>query len=107
VVTKLTSCLVLNTRGLLDSWWDLCGHMIPRAMLAVEYATGRATHARLVKGDGTDQKGYPGPPGREFGMGLTTPHGKKNLLLRKSNCLVKNWRGRNEGEDPGKDGKKR
>ena len=51
--------------------------MIPRAMLAVEYATGRATHARQVKGDGPDQKGYPGPPGRAFGMGLTTPHGKK------------------------------
>jgi hypothetical protein len=28
----------------------LCGHMIPRAMLAVAYATGRASHARQVKG---------------------------------------------------------
>jgi hypothetical protein len=42
---------------------DLCGHMIPRAMLAVAYATGRASHARQVKGDDPDKNGYPGPPG--------------------------------------------
>jgi hypothetical protein len=30
------------------------------------------------------KKGYPGPPGWGFGMELTTPHSKKNLLLRKS-----------------------
>jgi hypothetical protein len=36
--------------------------MIPRAMLAVAYATGRASHARQVKGDDPDKKGYPGPP---------------------------------------------
>jgi hypothetical protein len=35
----------------LTKWWGLCGHMIPRAMLAVAYATGRASHARQVKGD--------------------------------------------------------
>jgi hypothetical protein len=35
--------------------------MIPRAMLAVAYATGRASHARQVKGDDPDEKGYPGP----------------------------------------------
>jgi hypothetical protein len=33
--------------------------MIPRAMLAVAYATGRASHARQVKGDDPDKKGYP------------------------------------------------
>jgi hypothetical protein len=32
--------------------------MIPRAMLAVEYATGRAFHVRQVKGDDPDKKGY-------------------------------------------------
>jgi hypothetical protein len=41
----------------------LCGHMIPRAMLEVAYATGRASHARQVKSDDRDKKGYPGPPG--------------------------------------------
>jgi hypothetical protein len=58
--------------------------MIPRAMLAVAYATGRASHARQVKGDDPDKKGYPGPPGWGFGVGLTTPRTVKNLLLRKS-----------------------
>jgi hypothetical protein len=58
--------------------------MILRAMLAVAYATGRASLARQVKGDDPDIKGYPGPPGWGFGVGLTTPH-SKNLLLRKSN----------------------
>jgi len=31
--------------------------MIPRAMLTVAYATGRASHARQVKGDDPDAKG--------------------------------------------------
>jgi hypothetical protein len=57
--------------------------MIPRAMLAVAYATGRASHARQVKGDNPDKKVYPGPPGWGFGVRITTPH-SKNLLLRKS-----------------------
>jgi hypothetical protein len=56
--------------------------MIPRAMLAVAYATGRASHARHVKGDDPDKKGYPGPPGRGFGMGLTTPHSKKLIVTK-------------------------
>jgi hypothetical protein len=51
--------------------------MIPRAMLAVAYATGRASHARQVKGDDPDKKGYTVPPGWGFGVGLTTPHSKK------------------------------
>ena len=58
--------------------------MILRAMLAVAHATGRASHARKVKGDDPDKKGYPGPPGWGFGVELTTPHSKKNLLLQKS-----------------------
>jgi len=52
--------------------------MILRATLTVAYATGRASHARQVKGDDPDKKGYPGPPGWGFGVGLTTPHSKKN-----------------------------
>ena len=58
--------------------------MILRAMLAVAYTTGRASHARQVKGDDPDKKGYPGPPVWGFGVGLTTPDREKKLLLRKS-----------------------
>jgi hypothetical protein len=55
----------------------LCGHMIPRAMLAVAYATGRASHARQVKGDDPDKKGYPGPLGWGFGVGANNPTQQK------------------------------
>ena len=51
--------------------------MIPRAMLVVAYATGRASHARQVKGDDPDKKGYPGPPGWRLGISLITSHCKK------------------------------
>jgi hypothetical protein len=51
-------------------------------MLAVAYATGRASHARQVKGDDPDKKGYPGPPGWRFGVGLTTPHSKKLIVMK-------------------------
>jgi hypothetical protein len=54
--------------------------MIPRAILAVAYATGRSSHARQVKGDDPDKKGYPGPPGWGLDVRLTTPHSKKVLL---------------------------
>jgi hypothetical protein len=55
--------------------------MIPRTMLAVAYAPGRASHARQVKGD-DPKKGYPGPPGGGFGVGLTTPHSKKIIVAK-------------------------
>jgi hypothetical protein len=55
--------------------------MIPRAMLAVAYATGRASHARQGKGDDPDKTGYPGPPGWGFGVGLT-PHSKKLIVTK-------------------------
>ena len=54
--------------------------MNPRAMLEVVYATGMASHARQVKGDDPDEKGYPGPPDWGLGVRLTTPHRKNNLF---------------------------
>jgi hypothetical protein len=51
-------------------------------MLAVAYTTGRASHARQVKGDDPDKKRYPGPTGWGLGVGLTTPHSKKLIVTR-------------------------
>ena len=45
-------------------------------MLVVGYATGRASHARQVKGDDPDEKGYPDPPGWGLGVRLTLPSKK-------------------------------
>ena len=59
------------------------GQMILRAMPAVALATGRATLAGQVEGDGPDERGYPGPPGWGLGVRLTTsPH--KKLIVTKS-----------------------
>jgi hypothetical protein len=56
--------------------------MIPRAMLAVANAAGRTSHARQVKGDDPDTKGYPGLPGWVFGVGLTIPNSKKLIVTK-------------------------
>jgi hypothetical protein len=45
----------------------------PESYAGGSVATVRASHARQVKGDGPDKKGYPGPPGWGLGVGLTTP----------------------------------
>jgi len=50
--------------------------MILRALPAVALATGRATLAGQVKGDGPDKRGYPGPPGWGLGM-RQQPHPAK------------------------------
>jgi len=47
--------------------------MIPRAILAVAYATGGVSHARQVKGDDPDKKGYSVLIGWGLGVRLTTP----------------------------------
>jgi hypothetical protein len=58
--------------------------MIPRAMLVVAYATGKASHARQVKGDDPDIKGHPGPPGWRLGLRLTTSPCKKKYCYETS-----------------------
>jgi len=52
----------------------------PESYAGGSVATGRASHCRQVKGDDPDKKGYPGPPGWELGMGLTTPYRITYLL---------------------------
>ena len=52
-------------------------------MLAVAYGTGRTSHARQVKGADPNKKGYPGPQGWGFGVGLRTPPSKKKLIVTK------------------------
>jgi len=56
--------------------------MILGAMLAVTYATGRASHTRRVKGDDPDKKGYPGPSVWGFGVRLSTLHSKKIIVTK-------------------------
>ena len=45
----------------------------PESYAGGSVATDRASHARQVKGDDRDKKGYPGPPGWGLGVELTTP----------------------------------
>ena len=59
--------------------------MILRAMPAVALATGRATLAGQVEGDGPDERGYPGPPGWGLGVSLTTSPLKKLIVTKPYN----------------------
>jgi hypothetical protein len=65
--------------------------MIPRAMLAVAYVTGRASHARQVEGDDPDKKGDPDPPGWGFSVELTTPHSKKLIVTKVEQRKKAGW----------------
>jgi hypothetical protein len=49
----------------------------PESYAGGSIAAGRVSHAGEVKGDDQDKKGYPGPPGRGLGVGLTAPPHKK------------------------------
>jgi hypothetical protein len=59
--------------------------MILRAMSAVASATGRATHAGQVEGDGPDKRRYPAPLGWGLGVRLTTSPRKKITLTKPYN----------------------
>ena len=52
----------------------------PESYAGSSIATGRASHARQVKGDNPDKKGYPSPLGWGLGVWLTTSHHKKKPL---------------------------
>jgi len=54
-------------------------------MPAVALATGRATLAGQVEGDGPDKRGYPGPPGWGLGVRLTTSPRKKLIVTKPYN----------------------
>jgi len=56
--------------------------MTLRAMPVVALTTGRASHARQVKGDDPYYKGYRGLRGWGFGMGLTNTLKKKSLIVK-------------------------
>jgi hypothetical protein len=48
----------------------------PVSYVGGRVATGRVSLAGQVKGDDPDQKEYPGSPGWELGLRLTTSHRK-------------------------------
>jgi hypothetical protein len=54
-------------------------------------ATGRGSHARQVKGDDPDKKGYPGPPGWGLGVGLTSPLCKTWICFETSTEALENY----------------
>jgi hypothetical protein len=43
----------------------------PKSYAGGSIATGSCSHAGQVKGDDSDRKGYPDPPGWVLGVGLT------------------------------------
>jgi len=72
-------------------------------MLVVAYATGRVSHARQVKGDDPDKKGYPGPPGWGLGVRLTTSPCRKKILLRNLKRRAKPTQGCRAHDDDNND----
>jgi hypothetical protein len=54
----------------------------PKSYAGGSTATGRAFHARQVKGDDPDKRGCPGPPGWGPGVGLTTSSRKRSIVSK-------------------------
>jgi hypothetical protein len=50
-------------------------------MLVIAYVTGRASHARQVKGEDPDKKVYPGNPAWGLGVRLTTSPRKNKKIV--------------------------
>jgi hypothetical protein len=72
--------------------------MILRVMPAVASATGMATFAVQVEVDGTNKRGYPGPPGWGLGVRLTTSSCIKIIVTKPYNkplnVMRKEWKDR-------------
>jgi hypothetical protein len=49
----------------------------PESYAGGSVAAGRVSHAGQISGDDPEKKGYPGPPGGRFGVGLMAPPRKK------------------------------
>jgi len=54
----------------------------PESYASSSIATARISHARQVKADDPDDKGYPVLPGWELGVRLTTSPRKKSFVSR-------------------------
>jgi len=81
----------------------LHGQMILRVLPVIALATGRATLAGQVEGECPDERGYPGPPGWELGVRLTTSPCKKLIVMkpynRPRNIMNTRWRKRTGSTD--------
>jgi hypothetical protein len=69
------------------------------AIPAVALATGKATLAGQVEGDGTDERGYTGPPGCGLGVRLTTSPRKKRIVTKPYNEYPTETKDENHGLD--------
>jgi len=67
----------------------------PESYVGVSACYWYGLHTRRAKGDGTDKKGYPGPPGQGLGMRLTTPPHKKLLLQNLKEMKLDRYLGNN------------
>ena len=64
--------------------------MMLKSYAGESVATGRASHARNVKGDDPDKKGYPGPPGWGGGHEANNPI-PHNISTMKLQPKLWNW----------------
>jgi len=56
----------------------------PESQVGGSIAAGRVTQAGQVKGDNTDKKGNPGPPGWGLGVGGNDPTLEKKTYVQKT-----------------------